>query len=192
MIKMSINDLIDFIRAGKWEINLESECYCQFDWRIEDSRLIETTQSDECWIGNVLYINDEAVAQEIQGEAQEQLIELCDYDDTVYPDDWDLFDILQDLNPEILDELRLSNEAINEEHRERQYKALVKWLSESGYDLYINPERGFSNEYTCILAAKDTEVDANLEPVTAKEWAGRYLNIGDAATTAYVGFALIA
>ena len=191
MEKMSVSNLIGFIRAGKWEIKMEGDCYCQFDWQVQGGRFIETTESDECWIGNVLYINGIAAAQEIQGEAREQLVDLFGYDDTFFPEEWDLFDILNDMNSEIVDELRISDAEINEEHREKQEKALVEWLKESGYDLYINPERGFGNEYTCILAVKDVEVDESLESVTPEDWAERYLYIGDAATTAYVSFALI-
>lgn len=192
MEKMSVSNLIDFIREGKWEIKEESDCYCQFDWEVVGDRLEDKTSSDECWIANVLYVNGESVAQEVQFESREELVELCDYDDTVYDsEEWDLFEILNDLNPKITQNLRMSDFEENETHSEKKLEALIEWLKESDYDLYINPERGFANEYTCILSPKGSDVDDELESVSAQEWAERYLYSGDAATEAFVGFALL-
>ena len=85
----------------------------------------------------------------------------------------------------------ISDDEENISHTNAQTESLIEWLKESKYDLYIDPERGFANEYTCLLVAKDVEEDDNWEFVDAEEWVNKYFYNGNAATEAFVSFALI-
>jgi len=189
--KLSVLDLIAFIRMDKYEIRKEFECNCSFDWYIKNGQLHDGCDPDGCWVGNILYVNGKPIAQDIQGESIEALVELTGYEDTVYPKDWDLFAILEDLVPGIINDLCIPDSEDNSAHDERIMDSLIEWLKDSKFDFYVNPERGFANEYTCVLANKGVEVGDDLEDVTAEEWAERYLYRGDPITHAYVYFAYI-
>ena len=184
---MERKQFIELLEKGEYEIKMEKECNCDFNWEIKGEGLIPNINSDMCWVGKILYMHDadtgrqEPIIQNIAYEALEGL-ELPDISDI------DLQEIIEEYD---LDMFFNEDAEANDEHDRRQYESLVEWLKESDYDFYINPRRGFVNEYDCVLAAKDADVDEDYESVTAEDWAERYLEKGDAVTKYYIGFELI-
>lgn len=168
------------IQDGKFEIRHEADCNCGFAWEIVGGQLRDTGESDGCWTGNILYVDGEAVLQNIAGEPLESVGEL---DVESILSDMDRYDIIEDVT-------RLDENEESTEHLEREHDSLVEWLEESGYDLYICYPRKFANEYDCILAAKGREPDEDWDPLTPEQWASEYLRRPDTVTQVFRGFLL--
>ena len=173
------------IQAGNYEVRQESDCHCSFNWQIEGGQLLDGCDSDECWIAGVLYIGKgeaaEAVYQRVQFEGGENLA------------DFDVEEALEEIEQEdILNECRIGDNEENDEHLAKRLESLVEWLKESGYGLYVDRERGFANEYTCVLVAEGAEFDDDdLDSIDAQDWAERFLYTGDPTTQPFVGFRFI-
>lgn len=168
------------IQAGNFEIRHEAECNCGFDWEIVDGQLRDVGGSDYCWTGNILYVDGEAVFQNIAGEPLEST---GDLDVESILTDMDRYDILEDVT-------RLDENEESTEHLEREHDSLVEWLEESGYDLYICYPRNFGNEYDCILAPKGREPEEDWDRLTPEQWASEYLRRPDTVTQVFRGFVL--
>ena len=184
---MTREQFIELLAKGEYEIKMEKECACSFNWEIKGGELIPNIDPDMCWVGKILYMYDATTGRQepiIQNVAYEALEEL----DLPDMSDIDLQEIIEEYD---LDMFFNENTEENDEHDRRQYESLVEWLEESDYDFYIDPRRGFENEYDCVLASKDADVDEDYESVTAEDWAERYLEKNNAATKYYIGFELI-
>ena len=78
----------------------------------------------------------------------------------------------------------------NDDHDAKLRKTLIWYLIdhvEQGGKLYRDNERGFANEYECILVMPDStdEIDDSWDELEPEEWASEFLYKGDAATEAY-------
>jgi len=183
---MEKQDFLSLIKEGKYEIKSESECGCGFSWAIQNGELTPNVDGDMCWFGRVLYMLDSKTGLRvpiIQNIAFESL-EAVDVKDIT---DLELREVIEGYH---LDMFFDENTETNDDHERRELNSLVEWLEESEYDFYIDPRRGFANEYDCVLAQKGSAVDG-MESVAAQDWAERYLEKGDAATKYFVGFNLI-
>jgi hypothetical protein len=101
---------------------------------------------------------------------------------------------VDDLPDEIIRKMELPyvverGEIVNHKHHERRREALIAFLMEGDYELGKDSERGFANEYTMTLRPVASPIEVTREE--AERWADDYLYSGDAATEAFVGFALI-
>jgi len=176
------NKIKKAIQKGIYEIKLESDCHCCFnDWVFNGDRLIPDLSYDACWVGKVLYVDGEPVLQNIVGEPIESLV-----------DDIDVEELLQEMDRyDILEQMSVPDDEENESHTKRQYESLVEWLQErieEGKKLYIHHPRNFGNEYTCIIAAADAEIDDNWDEVSLEEWAEWYLKEDTPITEYSIGY----
>lgn len=164
------------LEAGEYKIEHNEDCNCSFDWRIIDDTIEDNADGNECWEGKSLMVGNELIAEYIR------------YDGLKIHADIDEDDI-----PEaILDDMRISDMVEQGDsqnpsiHEDRRRKSLIDWLTDEGFRLYRDNERGFANEYKSIIV---TDPDAHINPDwderTPEEWANDYLYRGDAATQAY-------
>ena len=179
------------LEAGNYEIKMEKECGCAISWEIKGGELVKDIDSDCCWVGMVLYMTD------ADGKTQ-PILENVAFDELTEVNlkikHRELREWLEEngLYDRIISEMAFDeNSEENDRHEQKELESLVEWLGESECDLYVDRRRGFVNEYTCVLVAKDAEVDDDLESVTAQDWAERYLEKGDAATEYSIGFMMI-
>lgn len=174
--------------TGEYTIEKRSNCNCSFDWDIRDGQLDDGCMSDECWEGNVLVIDGFDIAESIRYGESRVLADALKYDDI--PDN-------------IWDDMRMSNmvqqgESPNSDaHESSKRDSLIDYLSsliDDGYRLMRDNQRGFANEYTCILVRPgtgDEDINDGWDELDAETWADEYLYNGDAATQAYNGFDII-
>lgn len=180
-ITLTKEQFIEGIKSGNYEVKLENECNCCFDWNIKDGRLVDEGDSDCCWVGHILYVANVPVYQDMQFEAREDLIKGLD----VYKlltEELDRWDIEEAMNT--------SDSEENEEHTRRKSETLIEWLKESEYKFYIHYPRNFANEYDCILVAPGAEIKEEWTEINPEEWAENYLWNGNASTEAFNGFVL--
>jgi hypothetical protein len=173
------------ITSQDYEIRHDQSCCCHTTWGLptyDPDRLTEITDPDDCWVCNILVVDGVDVAQYVQHEGMEMLV-----------DDISVHDL-----PEVIVEaMTISDDDDNSDHASNRRDSLVDYLRElesHGYRLMRNNDRGFSNEYTCIIVAPDADPDDvsdNWDDLSADDWADEYLYGGDAATQAYVSFRLI-
>ena len=103
-----------------------------------------------------------------------------------------------DPSDEIWDAMRMSDmvqqgDSTNTDTHDRiRRDTLVDWLAwlvtDNGYRLMRDNDRGFANEYTVILVSPDADPDDigdDWDILTPEQWADDYLYNGDAATEAY-------
>lgn len=191
---MKLENLLTNLKAGNYEIKTEYDCGCNGHWKIENEELVPDIYSDACWIGNVLYVNDEMIFQNLAHEEieilDEELLKEVGYQFNL--GDWLLENDIYDISAEF----GFDDETPNPSHEETMRLTLVNLVED--YDCYINYPRNFSNEYTCILVDRDAifdEEDKELlevsDKVTPEKFAEKYLNKNDAATEYYIGFKLI-
>jgi hypothetical protein len=173
---------LDFTKAV---ISTEHECCCNISWDISNNELTPEISSDVCWVGHVCRINDEPIVEHLYGESANVLVEDLSIDD---------------IPEEILDKMELCdlsfNMGTNPSHEERKEEALIKFLQEKeadGWKLMRDNERGFSNEYTCVLVSPESidEIDPDWDELEADYWASEFLYKGDDATQAFTSFKLL-
>ena len=181
-------NIISKIEAGEYNNERRNECGCSISWAIDGEELRPEIHSDACWVGNILVIDGEDVAQHVYGEGFEWLVTL--------DEDCDEF---EDIEDKIKDELNLFDsdaEGAFEDHDEKLKKTLIDFLEEKqseGFKLMRDNERGFANEYECILVSPDEtdEIAEDWDDLEAEEWASEFLYQGDAMTQAFNSFRLI-
>lgn len=181
-------NIISKIEAGEYTIERRNECGCSISWDIDGEELRPEISSDACWFGNILVVDGEDVAQHIYGEGFQWLVTL--------DEDCEEF---EDIEEKIQDELSLSDSDADgafEDHDERSKKALIEFLEEKqseGLKLMRNNERGFANEYECILVSPESveEINEDWDELEPEEWASEFLYKGDAMTQAFNSFRLI-
>ena len=174
---MFSSEIVSKIIAGDYEIRHDHCCECRFDWHIENDSLVDSGESDCCWEGFILSVDNTPVAETIRFEGREVLIAGLSAADI--PDDvWD-----QMKTGDFVEQGESGNSA---QHDQRQRAALVEWLIDCGYELDRDPMRGFANQYTLIL--RETQKANTNSRQDAERWADGFLNLGDEATQQYVGF----
>jgi hypothetical protein len=191
--KMSVTELIEAIRNGNYEIRHEENCYCRFNWYIATDdgghRLDDGCSTDECWIGNILYVNSIEVAQHIHGERLEALVSLV-YDNDDFADNADIWEIIEVADRDVYNDLCIGDYGANDEHDRKREESLIEWIKESGYTCYLHYPRNFANEYSYILAEEGSEIGEDWEEVDVEEWAELALRQDDAHTEYFKGFML--
>lgn len=178
---MDKKQVVELLNSGDFEIEYCEDCNCLFDWHIdEDCELSDNVESSGCWDSNVLFVTgrDEPIAEFIRHEGLSIRID-------------DMFEY--DIPHHILDEMRLLSDVVErgetgnpEVHNEKRKTTLVEYLMECGYELDMDDNRGFANEYTMILRDTGEPIYPTLDE--AEEWADSYLYRGDAATESFVNF----
>jgi hypothetical protein len=179
-MRTKINKVLARLEKGEYEIEYVESCKCYFDWHVtRDGHLDDGCESDECWVSNALYVDNDLVAEFVRFEGWKLYVDNLEVDDL--PDE-----VIQRMElPYVVER----GEIVNKKHYERRRKALVEFLMEGDYELGKDAERGFANEYTMTLKPVASPIHVTLEE--AEQWADDFLYEGDAATEAFVGFALI-
>jgi len=186
---MTHTEITKAIDSGNYEIKLTSDCGCQFSWGIDRQGRFndDDSISDCCWIGNVLTINDDLIAEYVAGSGFKWLVDMGGVED------------LDKIEEKLSDEMYISDDEITgEAHESKRKESLVDGLKDlisDGARLYRDNERGFANEYTVILVMPGAKLeDENIEDWDELErevWADEYLYSGDAATQAFNGCRVI-
>jgi hypothetical protein len=180
---MTRQDIITALEAGDYRIEHAEDCCCSFDWDIDGDTITDNCNSNECWEGNVLYVDDEMIAESIRYGESRTLTDLIDGDDI--PDEiWDAM--------RMSDMVQQGDSTNTDTHDRIRRDTLVDWLAwlvtDNGYRLMRDNDRGFANEYTVILVSPDADPDDigdDWDILTPEQWADDYLYNGDAATEAY-------
>ena len=180
---MEKKEIIAALQAGSYEVRHEQDCGCTFNWRVAgrvlaadiiEEELIDDCETDCCWEGYVLYVAGEAVAEHVRYEARRVLAAGIAEDEI--PDD-------------IWDKMRMSDIVVQGEspncdtHETTRREALIDWLMVGKYDISRDDVRGFSNEYSVILHAREKPKKNSRQ--ASVRWANDILYSGDAATKAY-------
>lgn len=180
------------IDSGKYTIDSISDCGCNITWSIEGDELVPDVSSDTCYEGQSLVIDGESIAEYIRYEG---LSDNYNVDD--YPDDYDGDDDDDSLRSDITTLIKIGEMADRgesgrcTEHDDKMRDTLKDYIEElagGGWMLYRDNERGFANEYVCILVAPDAdkdEIDDDWDKLTVETWVSDHLYAGDAATDAY-------
>ena len=185
---MDKKEIIKAIEDGNYKIEHAENCNCCFDWRISADGIEDGCDGNECWEGNILYVDSEMIAESIRNNGRNMLVSEISADD---------------IPEEIWDKMRISDmvnqgeSPNNDTHEANRRDSLIEWLETlivDGYRLMRDNERGFANEFTVVLVSPDADADAigdDWDELTAEEWADQYLYRGDAATQDYSGCKVI-
>ena len=183
--------LLNQLKAGNYRIEMQDDCWCSIYWLINDDELIPDINSDCCWVGNVLYVEnpegkEEIIAEQIAYEPFSVIdAEMTANEFRTMLKENDLLHIIDDM---LFDENRTENES----HEDKLYRSLVEFLQDNEYSTAIRYPRNFANEYDCILIEPGADIGYDdAETVTPEEWARMYLRKDDALTKMYIGFELI-
>lgn len=179
---------IEAIQAGQYEIQKEHDCGCYISWDLGDGELVMDCDTDACWVGNVLYVDGEAISQYICGEGWSDLTEIED-----------VRDMLEDMDREdIIDDMWLPDGEENPDHEKKVHDALMEYLRDCGYKTAIHYPRNFSNEYDCVLVAPGAELPNDYDPskegwhyISADKWADMYTQEDDGANEYFIGFEIV-
>ena len=188
--------IIRAVAENTYKITTESECSCHIRWSLDDDHfqgrklLQPDVDMDCCWIGFICRVDGEQVAQHIYGEGFEWLV-------PVYKN----IDGFEDAEEKLMDEMDISDFSFDKgrvpQHEDKKREKLVEYLTElvsKGYKLYIDPERGFANEYTNVIVAPDADADEVGDDWYEEEpekWADEFLYEGDDATQAFTSFTYV-
>lgn len=177
---MNKEEIMEALKKGNYRIERESDCNCYFDWKIDKNiGLINDGYADECWVGNILYINEVPIAQQIIFEPFEVLIK-----------DISIEDFEENDLDNIINKMHVDDNTINEMHDNREKESLINYIIDNGYTCYIRYLRNFSNEYDCILAKSGAKVE-DAEEVTPEIFVEKYLQKDDIMTQYFIGFEFI-
>lgn len=181
--KVDRTEIINKIEVGEYKIEHAEDCSCCISWEINaNGELVEDIDSDCCWEGNILYVGDEAIAQNIRYEGSEVLVDGIDRDD-IPEEIWD--------GMRMGEMLERGESPYCDTHEADRREALIDWLVESNYILDRDDDRGFANEYIMILReVAEGETAPEITREKAEKWADQFLYRGDAATEAFNGFRL--
>lgn len=185
---MKKEEILKNLKSGNYNIKLESDCGCCIDWNINFGELQPDISSDCCWVGNVLYINDEPIIEQLAYEPLETVkAEMTTRE---------FREMLEENNLEyIIDEMQFDEDHTeNEAHNNKLAESLKDFITNNKYSCYINYPRNFANEYTCILVDKDADIDdipENARKIDIEEFVEEYLQKDDACTKYYISFMLI-
>lgn len=185
---MKKDQLLQALKLGDYKIKMESDCGCQVNWRLTDERLEPDIYSDACWVGNILYVNNDIIAEQL---AFEEFREVNAGMSTI-----EFRNILEENDLEhIINEMQFDeNDTENSSHEEKLGKTLIDFITDNDYQCYINYPRNFANEYSCILVDKNADIEDipdDAEKIDAEEFAEKYLRSDDAVTEYYIGFEFI-
>ena len=184
---MTKEEVLKAIQEGRYTITCEEECGCMLNWSIENGDLVLDIDSDFCWVGNILRIDDEVIAENILDGYPNYFVEDFSFEDIFHPLNFTDYD--DDGICDCYEEFKYFDiYTENETHKKNVYTLLVKFIEENNYDCYVEFPRNFSNEYTCILARKGARRPDNARPLTPEQFADYYLEEDDAATKYYKGF----
>jgi|GEM_PF-1056297 len=196
---MEIQEILSHLKQGKFEIRHEENCDCVWDWKINEHQqeIEENEDGYDCWTGNLLYVNGELIAHYIDRCTLDWKIEDCDSEHgnldknergLFHTLDWGIDDCDKENVLEAIKE-KMRPEPYNLTHKNNKRRSLIDWLTElvnNGYKLMRDNNRGFANEYTCILAFPGVEAkNKDWYMLTPEQWADDYLYSGDAATQPY-------
>jgi len=180
---MDKNQLLEALKMGNYEIKLDCNCGCDISWHIDNGMLNLDVSGDDCWIANILCINDVIIA-EFPAHGYFESVDAGMSTD-------ELNKMLEDNGIEhIISDMCPSGCLENLEHIDRVTKELISFIKDNGYYCYIRYPRDFANEYVCILAEKDINVE-DAEEIDADEFTFRYLRQDDGTTKYYIGFSYI-
>ena len=194
MKRLNKNEIITALKNGNYSIKYDYDCNCQMNLEISKQGILKNNyNTDNCWDGHILYINDMPIAQWIRYEKPEIITDCITVDDI--PDEiWD----------KICDEMRISDiklrgEGVNPEHDKKVRESLTDFLTdlvEQGWKLYKDNLRGFANEYILYLISPKSSLQdpdsgekiniERLKKIGIKEFADNYLWEGDPLTESYV------
>jgi len=182
---MKKEEILQALKDNNYKIEMESDCGCNIDWKITNEELQPEISCDSCWVGNILYINDQAIAEQLAYEEFNVII------DGLSTEEFRI--MLEENNLEhIIEEMQFDeNNTENESHNNKLTESLVDFINENKYLCYIRYPRNFSNEYDCILVDKNANIGDSLdnaEEITSEKFANNFLEKGDASTQYYIGF----
>lgn len=186
-IDTDTESIIDDLENKRYHIDVEHNCDCRLDWEIDYRGELtdENSDFDCCWVGKILYLDNSEtpIAEYIAGEGFRTLLKGLNDDD---------------IPESVKDEMNIcdSNWPENQSHTQSRRNALIRFLNEQkeeGYKLMRDNERGFANQYTCILVAPDAidQINDDWDELEAENWADEFLYKGDNATQAFNSFKLI-
>jgi len=178
-----MNKILQALKEGNYTIKKESDCRCYFDWYIKNGELQYDISNDECWVVKVLYVDNEAVAQQSINEPLEVLTDEFNTEEFI-----EMIEA-NNLYP-ILNQLSFDNNEANITHNQRMYESLVRFINENSYSCYIKYPRNFNNEYDCILTVQGINID-DAEEVSSEKFAQMYLQEDNEVTQYYKGFEFI-
>lgn len=191
---MRKEELLEALKAGEYEIKMESDCGCSIWWDIKGGELIPEISSDCCWVGNVLYVKDPKTGEEVAIAEQLAYEPFNEVGAGMTTEEFRAMLEENDLE-HIIDDMQFDEEnEDNMDHDKKMEETLVEFIEENEYRCFVRYPRNFANEYDCILVAKDVDDDDvpdDAEEITAEEFAEKYLRKDDAATKYYIGFELI-
>ncbi|MFH2076368.1 MAG: hypothetical protein ABIJ57_13665 [Pseudomonadota bacterium] len=173
--------IIKALEDGDYEVKFDGYCGCSHGWKVlSDGTLEYDGDSDECWIGHVLYVDGTPIAEDVQFEASRVLVNDIDDDD---------------IPEEIWDEMRTGDKEDNDYHQDSMGEALIDWIKDEGYRCYREDGR-FANEYSLTLVKEecadayesDNEDDETMSP---EDWVDAYYRYPDPITESYVATSVV-
>jgi hypothetical protein len=169
---MNKKEIIAALEAGEYAIKCESHCGCSHGWANDGGELRYNGNADECWVGNILYVGAQAIAENIQFDGRRTLVKDLDADDI--PED-------------IWEEMYIGEEEENEDHSARMRESLIDWIWAKAYVCYRKDGR-FANEYTLLLASPESLGNEDYDDIlTPEEFVEDYYRYPDPVTQSYVG-----
>jgi len=191
---MRRKELLEALKAGEYEIKMESDCGCGIWWDIKGGELIPEISSDCCWVGNVLYVKDPKTGEEVAIAEQLAYEPFNEVDAGMTTEEFRAMLEENDLE-HIIDDMQFDEDnAENEDHNDELERTLVEFIEENEYKCYIRYPRNFYNEYDCILVTKDADeedIPNDAEEIDVEKFADKYLREDNAMTKYYIGFELI-
>lgn len=181
-----LEKIIKNLETGNYRIEYREHCDCSFDWRINENMLAWGTNSKNCWVENVLIMDD------LAGQYDDALSVGNDGMIAAY-NSRSKFSILVDmerdlkekLEEELIVEIKNSDAYLqlctnimkfytpdstgsslyNELHFKRKRASLVKWLKKHNFATYVYDLSDSFDGYVCVLLMlpkgwKEDSVDA--------------------------------
>lgn len=200
-----LEKIIKNLETGNYRIEYLEHCDCRFDWRINEGVLARETNSKNCWVGNVLIMDD------LAGQCDDALSVGNDGMIAVYDSRGKLSilvdmerDIKEKLEEELIEEIKVSSAYLqlctnittsntdNELHFNRKHASLVKWLKKHNFATYVYDLSDSFYGYVCVLLMlpkgwKEDSVDAvwnrqlhvpkHWRRKTPEQWAKKFVDI---------------
>lgn len=181
-----------------YEVREDSDCCCCICWEIKEGGLLCNISSSGCYSSRVLVIDGEDVAEFVR-YAGLQLYEIDDY-----PEDYEGEDDNDSLRDDVRGLIQLGEmvprgfppppgpahaRAVRDSLRD-----YIESLVADGWRLYRDNERGFANEYDCVLVSPDVlpcAIDDDWDTLDVESWCAGYLYAGDPSTEAYNGIRIV-
>lgn len=187
---MNIKELSKHIRKGNYELKIECECDTGCNWRLvnnmgKDRLVCVISNSKECWTDRCLYVDGQFIAY--------QTYFTLNVSDGAGVTLDELQSILKKY-PKFKNELckipeKFKNcQVMMVSNKKITLIEYLKTLHEERHILFIDLERNFANEYTCIIvaaSAKENDIPENAYEVDIETWTTYYLHAHELGDVEY-------